>query len=275
MTEGQWDACTDAAVMVEYLRARGTASERKFRLFATACCRRVWSQVSDVGCQAAVEAAEVFADDPGGLPLLEATLDAAWRATRIDTPSKMAVVNAAASRIHPALGAWGAAVSAAGSVAGTELARITAVSRGYTAHDIALAWAEGHPDQAANWSSHVAAVYDAGDDPAWSHESEAQVALTRDIFGNPFRPIPSLSPSLLGWENGLAVRLAEVAYDHRSLPSGHLDDARLAVLADALEDAGCTDALLLTHLRGDGHHVRGCWAIDAVLGKSKGASGSE
>jgi hypothetical protein len=58
------------------------------------------------------------------------------------------------------------------------------------------------------------------------------------------------------------------AYEERRLPEGTLDPARLAVLADALEDAGCTEIELLGHLRGPGPHVRGCWALDLVLSKS-------
>ena len=46
-----------------------------------------------------------------------------------------------------------------------------------------------------------------------------------------------------------------------------LDPDRLAVLADALEEAGCDNADLLSHLRGPGPHVRGCWALDLLLGK--------
>ena len=61
--------------------------------------------------------------------------------------------------------------------------------------------------------------------------------------------------------------LVEAAYQERDLPSGHLDPARLAVLSDALEDAGCTDAAILDHLRGPGPHVRGCWALDLLLAK--------
>jgi hypothetical protein len=61
--------------------------------------------------------------------------------------------------------------------------------------------------------------------------------------------------------------LAQAAYDVRLLPSGELDAARLAVLSDALEEAGCTDGALLSHLRGPGPHVRGCWAVDLILGK--------
>jgi hypothetical protein len=45
------------------------------------------------------------------------------------------------------------------------------------------------------------------------------------------------------------------------------DPQRLAVLADALEEAGCNDAEILTHLRSPGPHVRGCWALDLILGK--------
>jgi hypothetical protein len=61
--------------------------------------------------------------------------------------------------------------------------------------------------------------------------------------------------------------LAAAAYADRLLPSGQLDRAKLAVAADALEDAGCTDPELLGHLRGPGPQVRGCWAVDLVLGK--------
>jgi hypothetical protein len=64
------------------------------------------------------------------------------------------------------------------------------------------------------------------------------------------------------------LSLAQVAYDQRLLPSGMLEPARLALLADALEEAGCTNADLLGHLRGPGPHVRGCWALDLLLGKT-------
>jgi hypothetical protein len=90
--------------------------------------------------------------------------------------------------------------------------------------------------------------------------------LLREIFDNPFRPLPPLPPLLLTWRDGAIPRLAEAAYENRFLPSGHLDLAPLGVLADALEEAGCTDAELLGHLRGPGPHTRGCWAIDTLMG---------
>jgi hypothetical protein len=51
------------------------------------------------------------------------------------------------------------------------------------------------------------------------------------------------------------------------MPSGHLDPARLAVLADALEESGCATPEILFHLRGPGPHVRGCFVLDALPGR--------
>ena len=51
------------------------------------------------------------------------------------------------------------------------------------------------------------------------------------------------------------------------ITTGHLDPVRLAILADALEEAGCNSIDILAHLRSPGPHVRGCWALDLILGK--------
>jgi hypothetical protein len=55
------------------------------------------------------------------------------------------------------------------------------------------------------------------------------------------------------------VRLAQALYEAR-------DFSNIALLADALLDAGCADEELLAHLRGEGPHILGCWALDLVLG---------
>jgi hypothetical protein len=90
-------------------------------------------------------------------------------------------------------------------------------------------------------------------------------ALVRDVF-NPFRRV-RLDRGVLGWQDGTVPRIAEAVYHERRLPSGTFDPGVLAVLADALEDAGCTDESILSHLRSSGPHVRGCWAVDLILGK--------
>jgi hypothetical protein len=87
--------------------------------------------------------------------------------------------------------------------------------------------------------------------------SGAYAGLLRDIFGNPYRP--------RGFEAAqktpVVLALAQRLYDERDFPA-------LPILADALEDTGCTDAAVLDHCRGPGRHVRGCWVLDLILGKS-------
>jgi hypothetical protein len=92
----------------------------------------------------------------------------------------------------------------------------------------------------------------------------ANLRLLREVFGNPFRPV-ALSPACRTPD---VLTLAQAAYEERSLPAGTLEPARLALLADALEDAGCGEVEILGPLRSEGPHVRGCWVIDALLGKS-------
>ncbi len=95
----------------------------------------------------------------------------------------------------------------------------------------------------------------------------AQAAIVKDIFGNPFRPSPPLPPAVLAWNDGTVRRIAEAIYQDRKMPEGTLDPGRLAILADALLDAGCCDEELIRHCRQPGPHVRGCWAVDLLLGK--------
>src|SRR4051794_33173233 len=66
----------------------------------------------------------------------------------------------------------------------------------------------------------------------------AQAAYWRALFGNPFRPVPVIDPSWLAWKGGTLPKLARAIYD-----GGDFTD--LPVLADALEEDGCTDADML------------------------------
>lgn len=85
----------------------------------------------------------------------------------------------------------------------------------------------------------------------------AALDLIDDLLGHPTAPVPA------AWQTSTAVGLAAGMYATR-------DFAAAPVLADALDDAGCDAAELLAHLRADRRHVRGCWAIDAVLRKESG-----
>jgi hypothetical protein len=91
--------------------------------------------------------------------------------------------------------------------------------------------------------------------PIYVAESAAHCDIIRDIFGNPFHPVAA-DPA---WLTATVVALAEAIYAERAFE-------RLPILADALEDAGCSEAFL-SHLRGPGPHARGCYVLDVLLAK--------
>jgi hypothetical protein len=88
-------------------------------------------------------------------------------------------------------------------------------------------------------------------------EQRAQANIMRDVFVNPFRPV-SFVPEC---RTSNVVSLARGMYESR-------DFAAMPILGDALQDAGCEQPEILDHCRGGGPHVRGCWVVDLILGKS-------
>jgi hypothetical protein len=235
--EAEWLACTDPTPMLEYLR--GKASDRRLRLFACACVRRAWRMLTDTGRQA-VEAAEAYADGTIG----REPLGAARRAAYEPVADAIAAANmtwALGTPLSPPEAAADAALGACddmGSDSGRYYTSLHAADRAQAA----LGRTGG--------------------------ECATQAALLRDVLGNPFRPSPLTPPSVLAWNDGTVRRIADGIYDERRIPDGTLDPARLAILADALLDAGADDEELIAHCRGAGPHVRGCWAVDLILGKS-------
>jgi hypothetical protein len=92
---------------------------------------------------------------------------------------------------------------------------------------------------------------------ARSAEVTVQAALVRDLFGNPLWTPPPVDEAWLSWNHGIVRRLGRRIYEEGEF-------GRLPILADALEDAGCTEAEVLDHCRGPGPHARGCWVLDWV-----------
>ena len=280
MTEAEWLASEDPAVMLRHLfdgplshpRLQGrpiAVSDRKLRLFGCACMRLTRPFAAD--CEVskwdllAVEAAEKLADNPS------------WEASQ--------------------------EALEAGQLSGRQGVLWLTEDSGVFA--------------ATQWAN------------VWAANTAAHAALLREIVGNPWRPIRcSVSGHPLGsdtvaiqngvhtgcdcrWITPTVLSLAEAAYEERARvwkgrehdhdegtgwqDAGHLDPNRLAVLADALEEAGCDNKRILEHLRigptnrhskgcgtryrgcapdcpkdqweRNGPHVRGCHVIDAILGK--------
>jgi hypothetical protein len=106
------------------------------------------------------------------------------------------------------------------------------------------------------------------DDPALP---AALCDLVREVVGNPFRPWrvqpPWLAPGGRLTPDGTTVAVPESALALARLAEERGDFGLLPVLADELEAAGWADADLLAHLRHGPNHVRGCWALDVVLGR--------
>jgi hypothetical protein len=237
MDEATWDVCPDPFEMLNFLQSRGRGSDRKLRLVCCTVCRAVAHLLTDKRYRAALDVAERYAD---GL----ASLSELRRANGV-------VVQA---RDHIDEYEWSedkqGVLWALNAVSWATLQREPPDPPDF------LAWC-------AASSAKSASVWEESPEAA-VHASQS--ALLRDILGNPFRPV-ALDPAWLTWHGGTIRKLALSAYEDRELPSGHLDTHHLAVLADALEDAGCTDPDLLGHCRGPGPHVRGCWVIDLLLGR--------
>jgi hypothetical protein len=226
MTEAEWLACTDPRRMLDYVEvyhrvARTRNGRRKLRLFACACCRRLWHLPDNEHGKPVVEVLERFADGLVGWDDVLGAIEAEKAA--------MAALELGWAKEWRRVRLWQAVERAA----------------------------RYRPQDATDKHSLFLYRYLGGNG---DEGPGALCCLIREVFGNPFRPA-SLDPVWLAWHGGLLVSMARRMYESR-------DFTDMPVLADAVEEAGCTDADILGHLRGPGPHVRGCWPIDLCLGKS-------
>jgi hypothetical protein len=243
MTESEWLECDDPAPMLEWLREK--ASDRKLRLFACACCRRIWYLLTDERTRWAVEAAEQYADGSISREALRQA-DEAGRQAWMDARKRREETQATEMEDQQA-------------AIGAEWQKVWAASVGMGPPR----GQEYSPEDLPAISYLAARAMDVDKGGLWVQERSSQSPYLRDIFGNPFHPV-SINAA---WLTPTVTSLATADYDERALPSGELDAVRLAVLADALEEAGCDSADMLTHLRATGPHVRGCWVVDLLLAK--------
>jgi hypothetical protein len=242
-TEKDWIAARDPRDVLGQLfwlheQGRIRTTERKWGLFQVACLRRVQHLFQDERSRMAVDDNEAYAD---GQISHEELFQRGSRAVNPPNPDNFSGVprEACSADQLRVSEAWDALAATGPQAHGI-----------YTFHD--------YHERCEILTSAAASALDKSE-----AEVEVLARLLRDIFGNPFRAV-AVNPT---WLTPTVTSLATAAYEERSLPSGELDAARLAILADALEEAGCSDTTILDHLRSTGPHVRGCWSVDLLLGR--------
>ena len=223
MTEAEWLACDDPMPGVEWVMER-QGSKRKLRLFAVACCRRIWHLLSDERSRRALEETERFADGLISVSEQSVALERASAACDDSRHSNGASAVALATELfldpsHPSYSPLTASYCAA--------------------------WALSEAQHATT-------------DAVYLEERQVHASVLRDIFGNPFRPV-AFDPA---WRTSTVVALASQMYESR-------DFTAMPILADALQDVECDNDDILGHCRDPKQvHVRGCWVVDLVLGKT-------
>lgn len=233
MTEAEWLACADPTPMLDYLE--GKANERKLRLFAVACCRRFWNILFDARSRKALLLAEAYAD---GL-VSKSDLGTGEREA-CEAASVTGLPDMDNRQIAVSLAAWEAV-----NLVEMDLSHDWVTSRSRMAESVHSQYEipSNHDTDAMRRVKR--------------REFFTQSFLLRDIFGNPFRPV-AIDPS---WLTSDVLALANGIYEERAFD-------RMPILADALQDAGCNNDDILNHCRQPGEHVRGCWVVDLLLGKS-------
>jgi hypothetical protein len=247
--EAEWLACADPQPMLEFLRRR--ASDRKARLFAVGCCRRIWPIFEHEEFREAVRKAEAFAD---GLAGRDEMLQANERALAIFVKRRGELQGKengpaaalAASRFPNRKTVWERIADALDDPGWEdEMDKGDRLGVAFVTAKLA-SWA------AAELQGENRVL----DSPITLAERGKQAALVRCVFGNPFHPRPVPGE----WLTSDVRATAEGIYAERAFD-------RLPLLADALEASGCVSANLIAHCRSGGEHARGCWVVDLVLGK--------
>lgn len=264
MTESEWLTGCDYRGMYRHIPWQ--VSTRKARLCMAACCRLHEVAFTDYRVMQAVETAERCADDPGAenqLIEVQHEFDR-WVTSKERPVGARGTISRSLHDIWELLDEWhvrphyveaGQAIGHAAFLCLRDLPckiftggagdAVEYCSRAIDLAEVLSRGGEIQPDDCEL------------NGPELETQTKHHIAnLLRDLFGNPFRSV-EIHPC---WKTPLLEVMAGTAYRDR-------DFASLPILADALEDAGCTDSEVLHHLRGPGPHVRGCWVLDLILGK--------
>jgi hypothetical protein len=262
MTEQEWLTSDDPLAMLEFLG--DGASPRKLRLFAVACARQVWDKLKVQRHRQAVEITDKFADGKLHRENLQQSWAEVWpgnwSAPCSFEPAELVGALVLCSALWPAEKmAWATAVACAGTRSSRRL-RTNIWHDAYSVWFIARAQADGEPDYRNRWKRLVEAFrghVERQEMPA-REAFRVQADLLRDIFGTPAVLAPLVPiPARLG---SAVTEIARSIYAARAFED-------MPILADALEEAGCPDAMI-QHCRAGGPHTRGCWMLDLLMEKA-------
>ncbi len=260
MNESEWLECTEPFAMLEFLK--GNISDRKLRLFACACCRRIWNFIADERSKNAVIAAESFAENSITALELNRTRTIAFevlcsvsglpihREGRFYDASSAAAAAAYAvtNELNPVLPIQPDDYNTANAIELSANAFVANSFADFVKHD----WSLQPNKEAYEFTDQHNSIWE----EARIKELSALTPILREIVGNLFRPV-TLDPR---WLTSTVVDLAKAIYDERAFD-------KMPILADALMDAGCDNEEIISHCRSEAAHVRGCWVVDLLLGK--------
>ena len=235
MTENEWLSPINLYNKLNYVESQ-YGTNRLLRLFACACCRRVWNLLSICCAKRVVEMSEKYADGQATeSELLKLHNDdefVRFNRLQYDNPAEIGLTFRGIKAII--------AVMRMASLSFDPYMIAQDTSR-----DPALDFLPDIENQLTRKS-------------ALTSDSELVMAtkFLWDIFGNPFQPTP-FAPA---WRTQKSLNLSRHMYDSNQYIS-------MKLLGDYLEEAGCDNIGILNHCRLSQIHVRGCWVVDLVLQK--------
>jgi hypothetical protein len=247
MTEAEWLISVVPQKMRQHLEESTKGGERKMRLFAVACGRRVEQWFVDPCQRSAVDVLERYAD---GIVSAEELRRSELLTGQIDE-GHVALTADHEDRDQDALDAAFHTAQVVAQATCNDPRGDHEPTYYLRLYDTIM-----HTVETAGFAAVATDRRNGRTLLAREAERGVLATLLRDIFGNPFRPL-SADPS---WLTSTVVALASQMHESR-------DFSALPILADALQDAGCDNEHVLNHCRGPGPHVRGCWVVDLVLGK--------
>jgi len=242
MTEEEWLRGSKPWTMLDELHYH--PSDRKLRLFASACCRKWVHNLGDSDYFRMIELSEQLADGV----IQDEMLDDALSSLNNEYVNYQGTNGGGLRRgVVEALMGLRSELNRVYLVGGTmAAAHSSATGNSWTAFRLPAGSPMPEPEEESLKTARKVE----------GMELDSQAHLLREVIGNPFRPITILPE----WRTSTVIALATGIYAEKAFD-------RMPILADALQDTGCDNEDILNHYRQPGVHTRGCWTLDLLLGR--------